>query len=68
MAGKELQLQQRMPSGTWHTIMKKPIGQGSAAVFSGSIPAATLRAALSVNQAGSGFLGSFSPRLHYHAT
>jgi hypothetical protein len=68
LRGRTLQLQRRMPGGTWQTIDKRPIEAGGTVLFKGAIPTARLRAALSVNQAGVGLLGAFSPSIAYQAT
>jgi hypothetical protein len=61
-----VQLQRRMPSGGWLTIAKQPLNRHSTTIFPASVlPSGglRLRLAMSVNQAGSGYLGSVSPLL-----
>jgi hypothetical protein len=68
-AGQKVQLQQ-LTSGTgWKTIDEMPLNANSSVVFparSGS-GGSTLRIAMSVNQAGSGFLGTTSHEFAYRA-
>jgi hypothetical protein len=63
-AGRTVQLQRSSPSG-WQTIARKKLSSASIAVFALPLPASTLRVALSVNQAGAGYLGSTSHALAY---
>jgi hypothetical protein len=63
--GRMVQLQRRMGSG-WHTIAKQPL-HGSVASFAVSLPTGIVRVAMSVNQAGAGYLGTTSHRLVYRA-
>lgn len=59
--GSSIQLQRRLSSGGWSTIGKRQLNRHSAALFAASnLPTGKLdlRLALSVNQAGPGFLGS----------
>jgi hypothetical protein len=67
-AGRKVQLQTRMGANHWKTLMQMHLDAHSSVVFSAQIPTSTVRIALSVNQAGPGFLGSASPTLSYHAT
>jgi hypothetical protein len=64
-AGRKVQLQRQLSSGAWQTLAEKRLGHGSTAVFALTLPSSTLRVALSVNQAGKGFLGSASHALAY---
>jgi hypothetical protein len=56
---------QRLVGGAWRTVRAKPLGSASIAVFAPALPTSTIRAALSVNQAGAGLLGSTSDGLVY---
>jgi len=60
-----VQLQRRTSSG-WQTIAKRPL-HGSAATFLVSLPTGLVRVAMSVNQAGAGYLGTTSHTLVYRA-
>ena len=64
--GRQLQLQQRMPSGSWKTVIQKPIDYKSNALFTTAPASTTVRIAISVNEAGAGYLGSTSHPLQYH--
>jgi hypothetical protein len=66
-AGRFVQLQRRTATGRWVTIKRLRLNGRSAATFRpatfrASLPrgASTLRIAMSVNQAGAGYLGGFS--------
>jgi hypothetical protein len=66
-AGKTVQLQ-RLRGGHWVTIKRARLGTTSTAVFSTKVlprGASTIRIAISVNQAGAGYLGGFSRTLTY---
>jgi len=66
--GKVVQLQQLANSGSWQTISKGRLDSRSRVAFAIPIAAGSmLRAALSVNQAGAGYLGSTSHSLSYHS-
>jgi hypothetical protein len=64
--GRQLQLQQRMPDGSWKTLIQKRIDYKSNALFTTVPTATTIRIAISVNEAGAGYLGSTSHPLRYH--
>jgi hypothetical protein len=64
LLGSMLQLQSRAGAG-WTTVTAKRLSSASIAVFAPTLPASTIRAALSVNQAGAGLLGSTSHGLVY---
>jgi len=64
MEGQEVQLQRKTGSG-WTTLQKLPLLSGSKVIFAGAIPTSTIRAAMSVNQAGVGYLGSASHAMAY---
>jgi hypothetical protein len=66
-AGRFVQLQRRTAAGRWVTIKRLRLNNRSAAIFRprtfpAALPrgASTLRVAMSVNQAGDGYLGGFS--------
>ncbi|HZO96799.1 MAG TPA: hypothetical protein VFB42_05460 [Gaiellaceae bacterium] len=65
--GRTVKLQLLLPGGTWQTIAKKPLDRRSTATFRPDVSNATIRLALSVNQAGAGYLGAWSRALRYHA-
>lgn len=67
LKGQEVQLQRKTGAG-WKTLDKLPLLGGSMVVFAGPIPTSTIRAAMSVNQAGEGYLGSSSSSLAYRTT
>ena len=62
-AGRTVQLQRHLLSGGWLTIARAHLNSRSAAVFHPKLKRGrwTLRAAISVNQAGAGYLAGFSP-------
>jgi hypothetical protein len=65
-AGKTVQLQRLLPGNHWTTLGRTRLNGKSAAVFSQAIlPRGTslIRVAMSVNQAGAGYLGAFSRTL-----
>jgi Fibronectin type III domain len=61
-AGRAVQLQRRLLDGRWRTIARRRLDRRSTAVFRPSLPhgRSTLRVAISVNQAGAGYLAGFS--------
>ncbi|HET7567747.1 MAG TPA: hypothetical protein VFJ91_07145 [Gaiellaceae bacterium] len=63
--GREIRLQQQQANGSWRTVMKAPLDAGSNATFTPTFAGSWVRAALSVNQAGKGYLGGFSDLLSY---
>jgi hypothetical protein len=67
-AGRFVKLQRRSASGRWVTVARARLGLRSSAVFRVDLPtgASTLRVAMSVNQAGAGYLGGVSRTLVYH--
>ncbi len=65
-AGASVKLQ-RMAGTTWHTVAKQQLGTGSSTIFTLRLPDSMVRLALSVNQAGAGYLGSTSHSLVYRA-
>lgn len=62
MARKQVQLQRFSSFGQWVTIKRVSLDLNSRARFEAALPIGTsrLRIALSVNQAGAGYLGAFS--------
>ena len=64
-AGKLVELQQLSSHGTWKTIARKPLSSASIAVIAPAIPTSTVRVAMSINQAGVGYLGAASHALGY---
>jgi hypothetical protein len=61
-AGRGVQLQRRSPTGRWITIKRVRLNRRSAALIKLTLPRGTsrLRIAMSVNQAGAGYLAGFS--------
>ena len=59
---------QRLVGSSWHTVAKKPLAGNSTATFAVRLPRSVVRVAMSVNQAGAGYLGTFTHHLVYHAT
>ena len=66
-AGRAVQLQ-RLSAGRWLTIARLRLDASAAAVFHPNLPGglSELRVAMSINQAGIGYLGGFSPVISYH--
>ncbi len=67
--GKVVQFQRLLPGNRWKTLAKAKLNAKSSAVFStASLPKGTseVRVAMSVNQAGRGYLGAFSRTATYH--
>jgi hypothetical protein len=58
---------QTMTAGAWHTIAQKRLSTASVAVFPTRLPTASVRIAMSVNQAGAGYLATASHALGYKA-
>jgi hypothetical protein len=66
-AGKQVQFQ-RMSGSRWVTVKRQRLNGNSTAFFPASLlpkGRQTVRVAMSVNQAGPGYLGGFSRQLHY---
>ena len=62
-AGRRVQLQRRTAAGRWVTVRRLRLDSRSAALFRvAALPrgASTVRVAISVNQAGAGYLAGFS--------
>jgi hypothetical protein len=66
-AGKYVQLQRRSPAGQWVTLKRMQLNATSASIFRPMLPAgtSTLRIAMSVNQAGPGYLAGISRTIVY---
>lgn len=66
-AGRYVQLQ-RSSLGRWVTIKRMRLGATSAAIFRATLPRgiSSLRIAMSVNQAGPGYLAGISRTIVYH--
>jgi hypothetical protein len=66
-AGRVVQLQRRLANGNWRTIARRALDRHSRAVFTPGLARGrwTLRAAMSVNQAGAGYLAGMSPSIGY---
>ncbi len=62
-----VQLQRLSPAGRWVTVKRVHLNARSAKVFTAALPkgASTLRVAMSVNQAGSGYLAGISRSVVY---
>lgn len=67
MAAKTVQVQTVSKFGQWVTIKRLQLGSGSSARFSLKLSKGMhrLRIAMSVNQAGVGYLGAFSPEVRW---
>jgi hypothetical protein len=63
--GRTVELQLRNANGSWTTVQRRPVGVHSTAIFTRSIPAGTIRLAMSVNQTGAGYLGAATHALRY---
>ena len=67
-AGRFVQLQRLEPGGKWKTVARARLNANSAAIFrAATLPTgrSTVRVAMSVNQAGPGYLAGFSRLLSY---
>ena len=59
---------QQLVEGQWKTVAKMPLNRSNEAIFSAAkLPGgtSTLRIAMSVNQAGTGYMGAFSEPFVY---
>jgi len=65
LAGRTVKLQRLDAPGVWRTVAQKQLNRRSSAVFAVALPASQLRVALSVNEAGAGYLAGFSRTLRY---
>lgn len=66
LRGRMVELQ-RLTGGAWQTIAKRPLSASSNAKFVLALPHSTVRVAMSVNQAGAGYLGAFTHPFLYRA-
>ena len=65
--GRSVQLQ-LLANDAWKTVAKRRLDGTSSAVFAYKLaPRSTFRVAMSVNQAGSGYVGSVSHRVQYRS-
>jgi hypothetical protein len=66
-AGRVVQLQRLTSTGRWVTVKRVRLGRRSAVTFRASLPLgrSVLRVAMSVNQAGPGYLAGFSRAIVY---
>lgn len=64
-AGRYVTIQRVSPFGQWVTVKKVKLGSKSGRVFKMTVPKGTsrYRAAMSVNQAGAGYLAGYSPTI-----
>jgi hypothetical protein len=60
--GRYVQVQRRRTNGKWLTLKRVRLNLRSSSTFKATLPKgrSTMRIALSVNQAGAGFLGATS--------
>jgi hypothetical protein len=67
MARKQVQLQRLSRFGQWVTIKRVTLGLDSRARFTAPLPlgVSRLRIAMSVNQAGAGYLAAFSKEISW---
>ena len=67
-AGKIVQLQRRSSLGQWVTLKRMQLNGSSASIFRPALPMgnSSLRVAMSVNQAGPGYLAGISRTIVYH--
>jgi len=69
VTGKPVQIQQRQADGSWKTVAQLKLNAKATAIFAPSqLPGgtSTLRAAISVNKVGAGFLAGFGAPFTYH--
>lgn len=68
LAGRKIELQELTGAKTWRTLDELHLDRQASAAFASPIKSgsATLRVAISVNQAGAGLLGSSSDTFLYH--
>jgi hypothetical protein len=58
---------QRLMAGGWYTVARKRLSTAAIAAFSTKLPSSSVRIAMSVNEAGAGYLGAASHALGYKA-
>jgi hypothetical protein len=63
--GRTIQVQHKNANGTWTTVARKVVGPHATAVVTRSLPSGWIRVAMSVNQAGAGYLGAVTHGLRY---
>jgi hypothetical protein len=66
LQGRMVQLQ-RLAGSHWKTVAKQPLSSVSTATFRAPLPRSVIRVAMSINQAGRGFMGAFSHPVFYHS-
>jgi hypothetical protein len=66
-AGRIVQLQRRLANGGWRTIARRALNRHSTTVFAPRLARGrwTLRVAMSINQAGAGYISGFSGSIGY---
>ena len=64
--GRLVKLQRLIAGGVWQTVAQQPLDYRSSTVFTQALPSGTTRIAISVNEAGPGYLGSTSPPFANH--
>lgn len=67
LAGRTVELQQQVGSGSWQNVAQMQLGRASSAVFRVTLtaPSTVVRVAMSINEAGTGYLASASRTLVY---
>jgi hypothetical protein len=65
-AGRMVELQTWSPQRGWHSVVKGRLGGESTAIFKVPFPVIQIRIAMSVNQAGAGYLGATSHSFVLH--
>ena len=65
--GRLVELQRLRRGATWQTVARQVLKPNSTATFNLALPQTTVRVAMSVNQAGAGYLGTASHPLLYRA-
>jgi plastocyanin len=68
LVGRSVQLQRKSPFGQWVTVKRTKLNASSTAIFRAALlprGKSTLRVAISVNQAGAGYLGGMSRTIAY---
>ena len=63
--GRLVKLQHEVGNGIWQTLMQRPLDFKSDVLFPQQPQSGVLRVAMSVNEAGAGYLGSLSKPLTY---
>ena len=65
--GRLIELQRMTAAHAWQTVLRKRLSSTSIAVLSPKLPTSTIRVAMSINQAGAGYLGAASHALVYRS-